>query len=309
MENDLLRWFRETLPGHKQLVVGPGDDAAVIQLAERMQLVATTDMLMDGVDFRIGEHEPAQIGHKALAVNLSDLAAMAASPVAALVSLCLPRKGGEQLARQLYAGLLPLAERFHCAIAGGDTNSWDGPLVISITALGEVQPGREWRRSGARSGDRILVTGDFGGSILGKHLAVTPRITEARWLADHAEIHAAIDVSDGLSLDLSRLAEASGCGAILDLAAIPIAAAAQHLARQRNDGITPLVHALSDGEDFELILAVPPSEAERLTREQPLGIPLTDVGLFADRAGLWGQEIDGTCLPLTPRGWEHRLDP
>src|SRR5688572_5945124 len=206
MENDLLRWFRETLPGHKQLVLGAGDDAALIKLTDGMQLVATTDMLMDGVDFRVGEHDPAAIGHKALAVNLSDLAAMAARPVAALVSLCLPREGGEALAKQFYDGILSTAAQYSVAIAGGDTNSWDGPLVISVAALGEVQPGREWRRSGARPGDLILVTGSFGGSILGHHLSFRPLVEEALWLADHLEVHAAIDVSDGLSLDLARLA-------------------------------------------------------------------------------------------------------
>jgi thiamine-monophosphate kinase len=309
MENDLLRWFRATLPAHKQLVLGAGDDAALIKLTDGTQLVATTDMLMDGVDFRVGEHNPAAIGHKALAVNLSDLAAMAAKPVAVLISLCLPRSGGELLAKSLYGGILPLAKQFDCAIAGGDTNSWDGPLIINVTALGEIQPGRAWRRSGALPGDRILVSGDFGGSILGKHLNFTPRVNEALWLVEHAEVHAVIDVSDGLSLDLSRLAEASNCGAVLDLSAIPIAASAEQLARERNDGATALAHALSDGEDFELILAVPPGEAERLTRQQPLGVLLSDVGLFCDEPGLWGRAADGVRKPLVPRGWEHRLDP
>ncbi|HEX5103274.1 MAG TPA: thiamine-phosphate kinase, partial [Pirellulaceae bacterium] len=194
MENDLLRWFRATLPPHKQLVLGAGDDAAVIQLTGGRQLVATTDMLMDGVDFRVGQHDPAAIGHKALAVNLSDLAAMAARPVAALVSLCLPRTGGESLAKQLFEGILPTAAQYGLAIAGGDTNSWDGPLAISVTALGEVTPGREWRRSGARPGDSIVVTGSFGGSILGSHLTFDPRVEEALWLAENLTVHAAIDV-------------------------------------------------------------------------------------------------------------------
>src|SRR5688572_32173962 len=116
MEGDLLRWFKSTLPPHRQLVLGAGDDAAVIELTEGKQLVATTDMLMDGVDFRVGEHDPAQIGHKALAVNLSDLAAMAARPVAALVSLCLPQRGGEALAKELYAGVLSTAAKYNVAI-------------------------------------------------------------------------------------------------------------------------------------------------------------------------------------------------
>jgi thiamine-monophosphate kinase len=308
MENDLLRWFRQTLPGHKQLVLGAGDDAAVIRWTDGRQLVATTDMLMDGIDFRVGEHDPAAIGHKALAVNLSDLAAMAARPVAALVSLCLPRSDGELLAKQLYAGILATAAKHNVAIAGGDTNSWDGPLVISVVALGEVQPGREWRRSGARPRDRILVTGMFGGSILGKHLRPTPRVEEALWLADHAEIHAAIDVSDGLSLDLSRLTEASQRGAVIDLDTVPIDEAAERLARESRDDATAIDHALADGEDFELILAVAPGEADRLAKAFPFELPLTDIGCFTEQPGLWTRNKHGELQPLAPRGWEHRLD-
>jgi thiamine-monophosphate kinase len=191
MENDLLRWFAANLPGHERLVLGAGDDAAVIRLSSGHEVVATTDMLMDGVDFHVAEHDATQIGHKSLAVNLSDLAAMGARPIAALVSLCLPQVGGETLTKQLYQGLLATAAKYQVAIAGGDTNSWSGPLVISVTALGEVASGRAWRRTGAQAGDRILVTGSFGGSILGRHLDVVPRVPEALWLAEHAEIHAA----------------------------------------------------------------------------------------------------------------------
>lgn len=309
MENDLLRWFRATLPSHRQLVLGAGDDAAILKLTEGMQLVATTDMLMDGVDFRVGEDDPAAIGHKALAVNLSDLAAMASRPVAALVSLCLPRSGGEALAKELYSGLLSTAAQFNMAIAGGDTNSWDGPLAINITALGEVQPGREWRRSGARPGDRILVTGDFGGSILGRHLMFQPLVEEALWLADHLSVHAAIDVSDGLSLDLARLAEASGVGACINLERVPISEQAKLLARQRDDGVTSLEHALGDGEDFQLILAADGDEVESFFAEHPPWKErLTSIGRFSAIQGLWSVQ-DAELTPLAPRGWEHRLDP
>jgi thiamine-monophosphate kinase len=308
MENDLLRWFAANLPSHDRLVLGAGDDAAVIRLADGQHLVATTDMLMDGVDFRVGEHDAVRIGHKALAVNLSDLAAMGARPIAALVSLCLPQVGGESLTKQLYQGLLATAAKYDVAVAGGDTNSWAGPLVISVTALGEVAPQRVWRRSGAQVGDRILVTGSFGGSILGRHLDAVPRVPEALWLAEHADVHAAIDVSDGLSLDLSRVCEASGCGAVLDLKAIPISPDAEQLARERNDGLSPLDHALADGEDFELVLVVPPSEAERLMELQPLGVSLTAIGTITGQPGLWSRVHDGNVQPLAPRGWEHRLD-
>ncbi|MEX2176950.1 MAG: thiamine-phosphate kinase [Pirellulaceae bacterium] len=312
MENDLLRWFQRALPAHERLVLGAGDDAAVIKIAVGMQLVATTDTLMDGVDFVVGQHDPAQIGHKALAVNLSDLAAMAAKPVAALVSLCLPKNGGESLAKRLYEGILPLASTFDCSIAGGDVNSWDGPLVVTVTALGEVRPGREWRRSGALPGDLILVTGSFGGSILGKHLTFKPRVAEALWLAEQLPVHAAIDVSDGLSLDLWRLAESSGIGACLDLPQVPIADAALALAKQQGQKSSlkhaPLEHALGDGEDFELILAVGQEAATEFFRRHPdWKARLSPIGHFCDKPGLWSIEPNG-LRPLKPRGWEHPLD-
>ena len=304
MEDDLLRWFRQTIPGHPQMVVAPGDDAAVIKISDGAQLVATTDMLMDGTDFELKKHSPSLIGHKALAVNLSDLAAMAARPVAALVSLALPADGGEALAKQLYAGILTTAARFGIAIAGGDTNSWNGPLVISVTALGEVMPGREWRRSGAKPGDVILVTGSFGGSILGRHLEVTPRVSEALWLAERAEVHAAMDVSDGLSLDLARLAEASGVGACIDLSQVPIAEAAHTVATTRKDGSTALDHALGDGEDFELILVVEPESARKLLANSKLPVPLTAIGHTQAGSGLW-QLQNGQKVPFVPRGYQH----
>jgi thiamine-monophosphate kinase len=305
MERDFLRRLLPHLPAHSRLLLGPGDDAALLALAQDNACVVTTDMLMDGVDFQLAKCDPKRVGRKALAVNLSDLAAMAARPVGAVISLALPRRGGEELAMQLYEGLIPLAEEFETAMAGGDINSWDGPLVISITAIGEVVPGKEWRRSGARPGDEILVTGSFGGSILGKHIDFTPRIREALLLAERFEIHAAMDVSDGLSLDLSRLCEASGCGAALDLSQIPIAPAAIEL--EAKDGQSALEHAMADGEDFELILAIAPVVAVKLLAVQPLGVPLTSIGRFVKEPGLWQQAGSGPLQPLVPRGYEHQL--
>jgi thiamine-monophosphate kinase len=308
MERDLIRWLCNRLPDHPRLLVGPGDDAAILRIEADSNLVATTDMLMDGIDFELAKHEPEQIGRKALAVNLSDLSAMAAAPVGALVSLALPRRGGEVLAKRLFEGMLPLAAEFDCPVTGGDTNSWDGPLVISVTALGEVLPERRWLRSAAKPRDVILVTGEFGGSIVQKQFDFAPRVREALWLADHTTVHAAIDVSDGLSLDLSRLCEASGCGAEIDLASVPIAAAAQRLSSQLGDGRTALDHALGDGEDFELILAVPPEAAASLLTEQPLGLRLTQIGKFIDEPGLFAVSKSGKREPLSPQGYEHRLD-
>jgi thiamine-monophosphate kinase len=305
MERDFLRRLLPRLPEHPRLLLGPGDDAALLALAKDSACVVTTDMLMDGVDFQLANCDPKRVGRKSLGVNLSDLAAMAARPVGVVISLALPRSGGEALALQLYEGILPLAEEFESAIAGGDTNSWNGPLVISITAIGEVLPGQEWRRSGARPGDEILVTGSFGGSILRKHFDFTPRVREALLLAENYEIHAAMDVSDGLSLDLSRLCEASGCGAVLDLSRIPIAPAAVEL--ECKDGQLALDHALGDGEDFELILAVAPEVAEKILAVQPLEVPLTRIGRFVMQPGLWQQTGGGPLQSLPPRGYEHQL--
>jgi thiamine-monophosphate kinase len=303
METEFIQWLRSRVPSHLQLLVGPGDDAAVLRLAAGGGCVVTSDMLSDGVDFILGQCEPRLVGRKSLAVNLSDLAAMAARPVAAVVSLMLPRQDALRLAQELYEGLLPLADEFGVAIAGGDTNTWDGGLVICVTALGEAGPRGSLLRSGARPGDEILVTGQFGGSILGKHFQFTPRVHEAWLLHQRYELHAGTDVSDGLSLDLSHILDESGCGAVLELEAVPISDAAHQLAER--DPPSPLEHALADGEDFELILAVPPAEAARLLVDQPLDIPLTRIGTCIAEPGLWSLGPHDQRQPLVPRGYRH----
>lgn len=309
MEADFLCWLRQQLPPHPLLKLGIGDDAAILATAGRGNIVVTTDLIADGVDFHLVSDDPRRIGHKALAINLSDLAAMAAKPLAAVIALNLPRAGGEQLAQQLYLGLLPLAERHHIAIAGGDTNSWDGPLVVAVTVLGEVTADGPLCRRGAQAGDRILVTGRFGGSILGRHLDVEPRVAESLLLNQRYSLHAGIDCSDGLSLDLSRMCAESGCGAIVDLDRIPIAAAAEQLARQPHDTASALEHALGDGEDFELILAVPPKSAEQILADQPLeGVTVTDIGEIVPEPGLWSRDATGKTKPLEPRGYWHQFE-
>jgi thiamine-monophosphate kinase len=307
MESEFIAWLRKRLPPHPLLRLGPGDDAAVLRLADVDECVMTVDLLTDHVDFELSKVDPRRVGRKALAVNLSDLAAMASRPLAGVVSLALPRQGGMELAVELYEGLLPLAERYELAIAGGDTNSWDGPLAVSITLLGALTGRGPLRRGGALPGDRIVVTGSFGGSLLGRHLDFEPRVREALQLHQRYELHAGIDVSDGLSLDLAHIAEESRCGAVLQSDAVPVADDASRLASQLADGSTPLDHALADGEDFELILAVPPHEAERMLAEQPLGVPLTAIGEFVAQPGLWQREGSGALRPLSPRGWQHQL--
>ncbi|HEV7279705.1 MAG TPA: thiamine-phosphate kinase [Pirellulaceae bacterium] len=308
MEREWLEALRERLVPRPPVTIGVGDDAAAIQCRADEELIVTTDLLSDGVDFVVGAVSSERIGHKALAVNLSDLAAMGARPVAAFVSLCLPHAGARELAEGLYAGLLPLAERFDCQIAGGDTNSWPGKLTISVTALGVVPAGAAWKRSGARPGDWLLATGSFGGSLLGRHLDVQPRVREALALRELLQVRAAMDVSDGLSLDAARLADPSRCGIALDLDRIPISPDAERAAASDATRGSPLDRALSDGEDFELLLAVAPQEAAAFLAERSdiLGTPLRKIGEFVAEAGLWSVSHDAPMLvPLVPRGWEH----
>lgn len=285
--------------------LGPGDDAAVLDMAGIDGVAVTVDLLSDHVDFELAEADPRRVGRKALAVNLSDLAAMAARPLAGVVALLLPRGVGLELPLALYEGMLPLADEFDLVIAGGDTNSWDGPLAVSVTLLGQVTERGPLVRCGARPGDRIVVTGAFGGSILGRHFDFTPRVREALTLNDRYELHAGIDVSDGLSIDLAHLVEESGCGAVVYSDAVPIHDDARRLAEHRADGSTPLDRALGDGEDFELILAVSPAEAQRMTAEQPLDVPVTEIGEFVAEPGLWQVDASGTRQVLSPRGWQH----
>lgn len=305
MERQLISWVRDRLPPHPLLRVGPGDDAAVLSLGEARECIVTVDMLTDHVDFELAEADPCRVGRKALAVNLSDLAAMAAYPLAAVVAVALPRKNALELAKKLVEGMLPLAEQYGLTIAGGDTNTWDGPLAISITLLGYPSERGALLRSGAKPGDRILVTGSFGGSILGRHFDFEPRVKEALFLHAHYELHAGMDVSDGLSLDLARMLAESRCGAVLKSNAIPVSPDAKLLAERLNDGRTALDHALSDGEDFELILAAPEHTAEQILSEQPLDVKITEIGQFVSEPGLWLEDANGVRQPLEPAGWEH----
>ena len=298
MEAEFVRWLRHRLD--QRATTSIGDDAAIIDLAGQ-QLVVTTDALSDGVDFHLCEVDPERIGRKALAVNLSDLAAMAAEPLAVVVTLTLPTRRGDDLlslAQSLYEGMLPLAEEFGAPIVGGDTNIQDVPLVSSATVIGKVPPFGPRTRTGGRPGDRLLVTGTLGGSIFGHHLDFTPRVREALQLNADYDLHAGMDISDGLALDTSRLAEASGCGAVIDVQRVPISAAARTLDN-------PLSGALGDGEDFELLLALAPDVAPRVLKNQPLECGLTDIGELVEATGLWQRDGAGVRSPLEPTGWKH----
>ena len=297
-----IDWLRRRTPADARVVLGPGDDTALLAWPGGPNCLVTADMLLEGSCFLLAEAGPRRVGRKAMAVNLSDIAAMAGRPVAAVVSVGLPRAGGRALAEELYLGLREVADAFGTAIIGGDTNSWDGPLVINVALLGEAVPPGPVRRGGARVGDVLLATGSFGGSILGKHLDFTPRVREALALHAAAELHALIDVSDGLAADVWHICEESRCGAVLRAEAVPIDPAAFRM----NDALSPLDHALGDGEDFELVFAVAPADARRLLAAPPVpGVPLTAIGEVVEQ-GLWLEE-HGQRRPLPPKGYVHEL--
>ena len=257
---------------------------------------------MEDVDFRVDETTPQLIGRKAMAVNLSDIAAMAGRPLAALVGVALPKSRGFDFARDLHEGLQSLADEFHVAIIGGDTNTWDGPLVISVTLIGEATERGPVRRSGAKPGDWLFVTGPLGGSILGHHLAFTPRIREALELHRLVDLHAMIDLSDGLAADLYHLLDESHVGATLLNDAIPIS----DDARRMNDERSPIDHALSDGEDFELLFTVSPDDGQRLLSLSDAGMP-THIGTIEAQPGCRIQQSNGDVEQLQRGGWEHQF--
>jgi thiamine-monophosphate kinase len=295
-----INWLRKRTPNDPRVLLGPGDDTAALRLSPGVPCLVTTDMLLDGSCFILAEAGPRRVGRKAMAANLSDIAAMAGRPVAAVVSVGLPHQGGKALAEELYLGLRDVADAFDTALVGGDTNSWNGRLVISVTVLGEATGKGPVRRGGARPGDWLLVTGLLGGSILGKHLDFTPRVREALRLHELVDLHAMIDISDGLAADVGHICEESGCGAVLRAESIPIADAASKM----TDGQTPLDHALGDGEDFELVFAVTGEDGRRLLTTQPIpGITLHHIGECVD-SGSWLEER-GQRRPLPPRGFVH----
>lgn len=299
----MIDWLRKRSARHPQIPLGIGDDAAAIQPSPGEQLLVTTDMLMDGRHFVVGQVDPRLIGRKAMAVNLSDIAAMAGRPLAAFVSWALPSRGGRTLAESLFEGMAELAGQFGVEIAGGDTNSWDGPLVINVTLVGETTGGAYVTRSGAQPGDWILVSGLLGGSIHGRQFTFTPRIHEARLLVHTARVSAMLDLSDGVASDLTHILRESDVGATLDDAAIPV-----------HPDVDPALpdsqrrwHALCDGEDFELLLTTSAADGESLLQNPPAGITLFRIGTIDAQSGFRIRR-GGTVHEMPAGGWVHCFD-
>ena len=308
MENDksefgLIHWIRQQNMSNMQGVcVGIGDDMAVMEIGGEKILV-TCDMLLEGVHFELNIATLEQVGYKAMACSLSDCAAMAAVPWCAVVSVALPNTLTMTDAQQIHKGLQQAAQKYACPIVGGDTTSWDKSLVINVTMLAKANGIEPVLRSGAKVDDSIFVTGQLGGSLAGRHLEFTPRVAEARTLAEMADLHALIDISDGLAQDLNHICTESSVAAIINQPDIPISNAA----RQTAD---PLQAALNDGEDFELLFCVNAQDAQKLLAQWPQksNVKLTCIGQIITLKGeakIVLRDAEGNTHPVNPKGWEH----
>ena len=297
-------------PGFKHGVkLGIGDDAAVLEVPAGQHLVAATDTLNEGVHFK--DDTPAfDIAYKSLAVNLSDLAAMGATPRWALLSLSLPRANPKWV-RQFSEGFVSLAQTHNVTLVGGDTTS--GPLSISLTALGIIEPGRQLTRHGAKPGDLLVVSGTIGGAafaleklLAGKHPEERhllerpiPRVSLGQALTGYA--NACIDISDGLLADLGHVLKASGCGARLNLDELPCSEGLAVLGDEEK-----WRYQLTGGDDYELLFTLPPSHREQLVNwSERLGIELTVIGEIGKEQGIRCLDEDGVEYLPQGTGFEH----
>jgi thiamine-monophosphate kinase len=311
---------------HSSLLYGIGDDAAVLRPRAGFDLVITTDLMVEGVDFRLdgGWISPRDLGHRALAVSLSDAAAMGARPRFCLLSVGVPRalwRG--RFPDEFYEGVRSLAESFGVRIVGGDTSRTPGGVVIDSIVIGEVRRGRALTRGGARVGDRIFVTGALGGAagglkilesdavrtsrkraeggLVSRQRRPEPRVEWGALLSEKGLASSLIDLSDGLSSDLAHVCRESGVGARVEAASLPVDPL---LARAGFDADESLRLALDGGEDFELLFTADPRRAARLPREVG-GVPLTRVGEVTGERGKVRLVRDGRATLLKPGGFEH----
>jgi thiamine-monophosphate kinase len=303
-ELELVEWLRENLTAKSARVeIGIGDDMAAVRLDG--QLVAiTSDMLLDGVHFDTQAHSYELIGRKAIACSLSDCAGMACEPRGATVSLALNNQMQMEDVKSLYEGMKRLADEFNCPIVGGDTTSWNGGLAIDVAMIAEpMLPRGPIRRSSAQPGDTIYVSGPLGGSIRGKHLKFIPRLDLARKLAHESAVHGMMDISDGLSLDLHRLCLASRVRAELLVAQMETVVSDDAKSLAQMDGKSPIEHALTDGEDFELLVC-----GDASLEDDALGLRAVGHLRMAENGEAKTMillEKNGMGTKLHPQGYEH----
>jgi thiamine-monophosphate kinase len=306
-EFELIAKLTHSLPTNKSVVVGAGDDCAVLDLGAVDKLfLFKTDAIVEGVHFT-KDTPPEKIGRKALARCLSDIAAMAGTPQAALVTLALPKNFEPAFVEKIYAGMNALAIQHDVAVVGGETIASPEPIFISVALLGFAPRGKCVLRSGAKAGDAIFVTGELGGSLAGKHLDFEPRLTEARWLAENFSVHAMIDLSDGLAGDLRHVLQASKVGAELLKNAVPVSREAKLAAKAGDTAKPAFAAALTDGEDFELLFTVAGRDAVPLLdawKKQFPKLRLSCIGKITAASGVTVRDREGV-RPLTAHGYVH----
>lgn len=303
-EFSFIEWIRKRQKRRRDVILGIGDDCAVINVSSDKFSLVTTDMLVDGTHFDLKKCTIQEAGRKAMACSISDIAAMGCQPTVAVISICFPDHTTEKFARELYKGIWDIADKYTIEIVGGDIISGRSPFCINVTMLGRDDGLKPIRRSGAKAGDKILVTGTLGGSILGKHLSFEPRLTEALALNKNFAIHAMIDISDGLTADLNHILEESGVGAVLYEDQIPISHAAVELSKKT--GHTPRYHALSDGEDYELLMTLSKAQAKRVLSSGLFAdVKIRCIGEVTKGRGIQMKSPGGNLCRIKPRGYEH----
>jgi thiamine-monophosphate kinase len=310
-EFELIQRLTKSLPSNESVVVGPGDDCAVLDVGiPDRELLFKTDAVVEGIHFT-RETPPGKIGRKALARCLSDIAAMAGTPTAALITIGLPPDFDPAFVDGIYRGLNELAAIHKVAIVGGETTTNQEHILISVSLIGFVPRGRAALRSGAQVGDAIFVTGELGGSLAGKHLDFEPRIHEACWLAGNFPVHSMVDLSDGLAGDLRHVLKASNVGAELLKTSIPISHEAKLVARSSDIAKPAVVAALTDGEDFELLFTVSGRDAVPLLdawKKQFPNLRLSCIGKIIEGNQLSIRDKDGV-RPFNANGYVHFAQP
>jgi thiamine-monophosphate kinase len=300
-EDAIVEWFaRQSKLSKSEFPIGIGDDMAEVRLGPDTTVLITTDMLTEGVHFELEKCTLEQAAYKAIAVSISDCAAMATLPTAAVVSVAMPKEFGQEELKRLYTGIASACKKYGCELVGGDITSWKskGPFVISAAMLSRPAVGKPIQRSGARAGDCICVTGELGGSDSGRHLEFEPRVKEALKIASMVEVHSMIDISDGLSSDLNRICSASGAGAIIEEEKIPISKPASRK-------VNPLESALNDGEDFELLFTLSEEECETLLGQWNMETGISCIGSIGDSGKMEIKMSNGDIKELKAGGYDH----
>jgi thiamine-monophosphate kinase len=270
-EDAVVQGLTRGLKLNRRVILGPGDDCAVVKTAGNLQLLKS-DCVIEGIHF-LPDADPMWVGWKAMCRSISDIASMGGVPLDALVSVAIRPEAEFEWLRKLYRGLRKAASAYRVNLVGGEMARSPGPVFVSVALTGMVEKGKYIKRSGGRKRDWLFVTGRLGGSMAGRHLRFLPRVTEARWLVDRFPIHAMMDLSDGLGTDLPRLARASKVGFEVTLENLPL-----------NDGCVP-EDAIKDGEDYELLFAVPPTAKSLLEAKWKKTfprIPLTAIGRLVE---------------------------